>query len=103
MKARAPQRDATTEGGPPLELQAGACFEIWSPDAGNWKEARRRYKEARRRWHADHGVTDTAELGETLPWSYNYILSEHGPEQLQRRLASRGLPLDWTPVPVSEA
>ena len=103
MRPRVPQRTAEDDGGLPLEIQAGACFEVWSPEAGDWKEARRRYKAARKRWHADHDVTDTAGPGDTLPWSYDHILSEHGPEQLQRRLASRGLPLDWTPVPVSEA
>jgi hypothetical protein len=100
VKPRVPQRTAEDDGGLPLELLAGACFEVWSPDAGDWKEARRRYKEARRRWHADHSATDTAELGHTTPWSFDYVLSEHGAEHLQRHLASRGLPPDWTPTPV---
>ena len=103
MRPRLPQRTAEDDGGLPLAIQAGACFEVWSPDAGDWKEARRRYVRARQQWHADHDVTDDAQPGHSTPWSFYYVLHEHGPEQLQRRLASRGLPLDWTPVPVSEA
>jgi hypothetical protein len=98
MRARAPQPTAE-DGGLPLAIRAGACIETWSPQAGDWREARRRYVDARQQWHADHDVPDDAQPGHSTPWSYDYVLDEQGPELLQRHLVSRGLPLDWTPSP----
>jgi len=57
---------------------------------------------ARKGWHEAHGVTDTAGPADTLPWSYNFIFTEHSPEHLQRRLAASVPTLDWTPTPAAD-
>jgi hypothetical protein len=84
----------------PLESLAGACIEVWSPDAGDWREARRRYKRARQAWNAEHGVTDAA-IG-TAPWSYNWLLKQRGRQWLVAYLVRRGLPPNWLPAPAME-
>lgn len=93
-----PRRPPEPTADPSHALQAGPVIECWSPVRRDWREAQLRYRAARRAWMDEHGVVGPALAG--TPWSFTFLLAEHGPERLADALVSRGLPRDWQPKPV---
>ena len=92
-----PRRPPEPTSDPSLALQAGPCIEVWSPD-GAWPEASLRYRAARRAWNDEHGIVGPVRAG--TPWSFHWLREQYGETFLADVLASRGLPVDWRPVPV---
>lgn len=111
MRRRQPaQAAAATVDEVPDCLRAGACIEVWAPDATGagfdapWWVARRAYRAALDLWRQVHGVTfsDHARMPRVLtfggrPWSY--VELARNADRLAQHLRVHDLPPDWRPRP----